>query len=69
MDAEEILGFITVILIVIVIAIAWIFDDKENKRVEAMLMEHPECVVATYPRACLKYTLKLERLQNEQRRN
>ena len=65
MEAEEILGFITLILIAVVIGIALIYDDKEQKKMEAMLMKYPECIVATYPRACLKYSLKLERLQNE----
>ena len=65
MDAEEILAFITVILVAIMIAVMYIFAEKKEDELEAMLISHPECVMATRPRVCLRYSLKLERLQND----
>ena len=45
------------------------FGFQEKQEIDAMLIKHPECTMATRPRACLRYNLKLERLLNDMENN
>ena len=69
MKAENTIAIITLILTSIAIAIMWIFNEKEDKQIEAILIKHPECTMATRPKTCLKYNIKLERLTNDMENN
>ena len=65
MNAENILTIIALIIMSAALYLAFLFGFQENQEIDAMLIKHPECAMATRPRACLRYNLKLERLLND----
>jgi hypothetical protein len=65
MNAENIITIIALIIMSAALYLAFKFGFQEKQEIDAMLIKHPECTMATRPRACLKYNLKLERLLND----
>lgn len=65
MNAENILTIIALIIMSATLYLVFSFGFQEKKEIDAMLIKHPECTMATRPRACLRYNLKLERLLND----
>lgn len=65
MNAENILTIIALIIMSAALYLAFSVGFQEKQEIDAMLIKHPECAMATSPRACLRYNLKLERLLND----
>lgn len=69
MNAENILTIIALIIMSAALYLAFSVGFQEKQEIDAMLIKHPECAMATRPRACLRYNLKLERLLNDMENN
>lgn len=69
MNAENIITIIALIIMSAALYFASVFSSQEEQEIDTMLIKHPECTMATRPKACLRYNLKLERLLSNDMEN